>query len=91
MDMELMSKAGTVASFLLPLFNIPLIFRIVKRKSSDDISAIWVVGVWICILFMTPAALTSSDVTFRVFGIMNVIFFSLVAFFALKYRGSKKS
>lgn len=90
MSMELISKVGTIASFLLPLFNIPLILRIAKRKSSDDISVVWVVGVWICILLMTPAAIRSSDTTFKVFGVMNVIFFSLVAFFSLKYRFLRK-
>ena len=89
--MELFLKLGILASFVLPLFNIPLILRIVKRKSSDDISVIWVVGVWICILFMTPAALTSTDIAFRVFGVMNIIFFTAVLFFTLKYRIDKKT
>lgn len=77
---------GMVAGIALPLFNIPLIIHLVKRKSSGDISLSWAVGVWVCIVLMTPQALRSTDTTFRVFGIVNIIFFSVVAFFVLKYR-----
>ena len=38
------SSIGVVAAAVLPLFNIPLIIRIVKRKSSEDISLSWAVG-----------------------------------------------
>ncbi|MGH7198420.1 MAG: hypothetical protein ACREH5_06765 [Candidatus Omnitrophota bacterium] len=79
-------KIGMVAGVVLPLFNIPLIVRLIKRKSSKDFSVLWAVGVWICIILMTPQALRSSDLAFRAFGIVNVIFFSLVTFFILKYR-----
>ena len=88
--MELIYRIGAVAGFILPLFNIPLILHIIRRKSSDDISLTWVLGVWICILLMTPRALTSSDLAFKLFGITNIIFFSLVVFFTVKYRRSKK-
>lgn len=79
-------KVGIVSSVALPLFNIPLIFRLVKRKSSDDFSIAWAVGVWACIILMTPQALRSSDVAFRAYGIVNIFFFSVVAFLILKYR-----
>ncbi len=75
-----------MSGIALPLFNIPLILHLVKRKSSGDISLSWAMGVWICIVLMTPQALRSSELTFRVFGIMNLIFFSGVTFFILKYR-----
>ena len=77
---------GIIAGVALPLFNIPLIFHLVKRKSSDDFSLSWAVGVWVCIVFMTPEALRSNDMAFRAFGIVNLIFFSIVAFFIIKYR-----
>ena len=88
--MELIYRVGAVAGFLLPFFNIPLILHIIKRKSSDDISITWVLGVWGCILLMTPRALASSDLAFKLFGIANIIFFTLVVFFTLRYRGSGK-
>ncbi len=77
---------GTVAGVALPLFNIPLILKLVKRKSSEDFSRSWALGVWVCILLMTPQALRSPDSTFRIYGIINLVFFSGVVFFILKYR-----
>jgi len=71
---------------ILPLFNIPLIMRIIKRKSADDISLVWVFGVWVCILLMSPAALTSKDFAFRAFGLTNVVFFTGVVFVTVKYH-----
>jgi uncharacterized protein with PQ loop repeat len=77
---------GTVASFIMPFFNIPMIFRLLKRKRSDDISLTWVGGVWVCILLMTPKALRSADLAFRLFGISNIIFFSVMAALVFYYR-----
>jgi len=79
-------KIGIVSGIALPLFNIPLIAHLVKRKSSADFSLSWALGVWICIVLMTPQAIRSEDMTFRTFGIINLIFFSAVTFFILKYR-----
>ena len=80
-------KLGMVSAVALPLFNIPLILRLIERKSSDDFSLSWAVGVWACIVLMAPHALRSPDLVFRIFGVMNIIFFSAVTFLILKYRG----
>jgi uncharacterized protein with PQ loop repeat len=88
--MEYVHQVGAVAGFVLPFFNIPLIIRIIRRKSSNDLSLVWILGVWICILLMSPAALTSDDFAFRAFGYTNLIFFTAVVFVALKYRKSEK-
>lgn len=74
------------SSVAMPLFNIPLIFRMVRRGSSQDLSLSWALGVWVCIILMTPQALNSPDIAFKTFGVVNLIFFSLVAFFVIKYR-----
>ncbi|OGW83945.1 MAG: hypothetical protein A3C47_00760 [Omnitrophica bacterium RIFCSPHIGHO2_02_FULL_51_18] len=79
-------KIGIVSSVALPLFNIPLIFRLVKRKSAEDFSVAWAVGVWVCIILMTPQALRSEDIAFRAFGVVNILFFSVVVFLIVKYR-----
>ncbi len=79
-------KIGLVSGIALPFFNIPLIMRLIKRKSSHDFSLSWALGVWVCIVLMTPQALRSTDVAFKAYGIVNVIFFSFVLFFVLKYR-----
>ena len=88
--MDHITQVGAVAGFILPLFNIPLIIRIVRRKSAGDLSLVWVVGVWVCIVLMSPAALTSTDVAFRAFGITNLIFFTGVAIVTFKYRARNK-
>ncbi len=79
-------RIGTISAVALPLFNIPLILRLVERKSSQDFSISWAVGVWVCIVLMTPQALRSEDMTFRAFGIVNILFFTVVAFLIVKYR-----
>lgn len=87
--MKLLSYIGALAGFILPFFNIPLILRIIQRKSSDDISLVWVIGVWICILLMSPNALTSTDFAFRAFGWTNLFFFTGVLAVTIKYRIGK--
>lgn len=84
--MKILYLISAWAGCVLPLFNIPLIMRIVKRKSADDISLVWVFGVWICILLMSPAAFTSQDMAFRMFGWVNVIFFTGVVVATVKYH-----
>ena len=65
--MDFLIHMGAIAGFILPFFDIPLIFHIIRRKSSDDISLVWVIGVETCILLMSPSALTSKDIAFRAF------------------------
>ncbi len=86
---DFIEKLGIVSGVVMPLFNIPLILRIIQRKSSGDISLSWALGVWTCILLMTPQALRSHDAAFRSFGVVNLIFFSAVTFFVLKYRARR--
>jgi len=75
-----------VAAAAMPLWNIPLILRLERRKSAGDISLAWVLGVWACILLMSPAAVRSSDPAFRIFGWMNLVFFTGVVVQVLRFR-----
>jgi len=84
--MKFLMHISEWAGVVLPLFNIPLIIRIVKRKSADDISLVWVFGVWICILLMLPSVLTSPDFAFRAFGWVNTLFFTGVVAVTVKYH-----
>ena len=84
-------KIGTVSAVALPFFNIPLIIHLWRRKRSDDFSLSWAVGVWVCIVLMTPQALRSSDATFRAYGVVNILFFSVVAFLIVWYRRRNKA
>lgn len=82
---------GLVAAVVMPLWNIPLIWRIVQRKTSEDISLSWAFGVWGCIALMLPSALTSSEIQLKAFGISNIFFFSWVVVVVLIYRKNGKS
>lgn len=71
---------------LLPMLNIPLILRMVRNKSSRDLSLIWTVGVWICIVLMLPQQLLTTDMAFKLFGIVNFFSFSAVVAAVFYYR-----
>ncbi len=84
--MKIIQIIGIIAAVVLPFWNIPLIVRIEKRKSSKDLSMWWVIGVWVCLLFMFPSALVSQDIVFKVFNFVNIALFSLVVIQTLRYR-----
>jgi len=77
---------GLIAAVALPLWNIPLIIRIQRRKSSKDLSLWWVLGVWVCLLLMLPSGLRSSDMVFRAFTMANIVLFTGVVIQTLRYR-----
>ncbi len=77
---------GLIAAIVLPLWNIPLIYKIRKRRSSADISLHWAVGVWVCLLFMFPSAVLSKDVVFKTFSITNIILFTVVMADVVRFR-----
>ncbi|MCP4650452.1 MAG: hypothetical protein GY853_10285 [PVC group bacterium] len=79
-----------IASVILPLWNIPLIVRIIKRKSSEDVSLYWAVGIWVCLLLMFPAGLMSQDIVWKTFNITNFILFSAVMITVVIFRKPKK-
>ncbi|MCX5692707.1 MAG: hypothetical protein NTX47_03375 [Candidatus Omnitrophica bacterium] len=76
----MMQKIALIASIILPLWNIPLIVRIIKRRSSKDLSLYWAIGVWVCFLAMFPLGVKSPDIVYRTFTYVNFFFFSIVAF-----------
>ncbi len=77
---------GMIAAIVLPFWNIPLILKIIKRKSSSDISLLWALGVWFCLLFMFPSGLTSPDRIWRTFNCINLALFTCVVAAVLIYR-----
>lgn len=79
-----------ISGIALPFWNIPLIIRIIKRKSSEDISTYWVWGIWACLLLMAPYSLISSDIVLRAFNLVNFVIFSLVLVVVLAYRTKRK-
>ena len=86
----MIEKIAFIAAVSLPLFNIPLIARIIKRKSSADISTWWAFGVWGCLLLMAPQAFTSADMVSRAFNIANLTLFTAVVIVVVAYRTTKR-
>ena len=81
-----MEKIAFIAAIVLPFWNIPLIVRVIRRRSSRDISIYWVLGVWTCFALMAPEAFRSPDPVWRAFNIVNLILFSAVVAVVLLYR-----
>jgi hypothetical protein len=77
---------GFIGAVVLPLWNIPLIVKIQRRRSSRDLSLSWAVGVWACLVLMLPSGLASPDPVYRVFAVMNVVLFSGVLAQVLRFR-----
>lgn len=75
-----------IAALVLPLWNIPLIMRIIKRKSSRDISTYWALGVWSCFVLMAPEGFRSVDPVWKAFNIVNLIVFTGVVIIVLMYK-----
>ena len=84
--MNIIEHIGQLAAIVMPLFNIPLIVKIVRRRSSEDISKSWVMGVWGCALLMAPSGFVSKDIVFRSFNIVNLVLFTGVVIAVWKYR-----
>jgi len=82
----MLTKIALIASIILPLWNIPLIVRIIKRRSSKDLSLFWALGAWSCFLAMFPAGIQSPDVVYRTFTYVNFFFFTLVMIFTVLFH-----
>ncbi|MBI2495607.1 MAG: hypothetical protein HYW10_03435 [Candidatus Omnitrophica bacterium] len=85
-ETKIMTLVGLIAGTALPLWNIPLIVRIGRRKSSRDLSLPWAVGVLTCVYLMLPAALASADLVFKVFSVVNAVLFTAVVVQIIRYR-----
>jgi len=77
-----------VSAVLMPVFDIPLIARVVQRKSSEDISLVWTFGIWACVLGMLPSSLVSVDPILKAFAIVNTVLFTAVVVAVVRYHPS---
>ncbi|MEI8176559.1 MAG: hypothetical protein WCG78_06805 [Candidatus Omnitrophota bacterium] len=82
----MLQKIAMIAAVVLPFWNIPLIARIIKRRSSKDISLYWAIGVWVCLMLVAPSGFVSPDPVWKVYNIVNFVLFTLVVIFVLAYR-----
>lgn len=85
----MLQKIALIAAIILPLWNIPLIARVIKRRSSKDISLYWAIGVWVCLLLMFPSGIKSPDIVYKAFTIVNFFFFSIVAISSIIFHKEK--
>ena len=56
-----METVGFWAAVILPLWDIPLMVHVIKRKSSQDISLGWAFGLWLSSVLMAPSAFITRD------------------------------
>jgi hypothetical protein len=77
---------GFWAGVMLPLWDIPLIVHVIKRKSSQDISMAWAAGIWGTAVMMTPSAFISGDKMAIGFNTVNVTMLTAVLIVVFKYR-----
>ena len=84
-----MKMIGFWAAVILPLWDIPLMVRVVRRKSSEDISMVWAVGLWATSVLMAPSAFIAGDVVAMGFNMVNVIMLTGVVIVVIKYRKGK--
>lgn len=85
-----MKIIALIAAVILPFWNIPLLWRIEKRRSSADISCWWAFGVETCLLLMFPAALGSADIVYKTFSIINIIFFTAIVVEVVRFRSPSR-
>jgi len=74
------------AAAILPLWDIPLIVHIIRRKSSQDISLGWAFGLWSSSVLMAPSAFVSGDHVAIGFNTVNVTMLTAVLIVVFKYR-----
>jgi uncharacterized protein with PQ loop repeat len=74
------------AAVILPVWDIPLMVRIIRRKSSQDISLGWVFGLWASSVLMAPSAFISGDRAAIGFNTVNVTMLTAVLIVVFKYR-----
>ena len=81
-----MKTIGFWAAVIMPLWDIPLIIRVIQRKSSQDISMAWAVGIWVTAILMAPSSFITGDKQAIGFNVMNVIMLTAVLVIVIKYR-----
>ncbi len=80
---------GLWAGIMLPLWDIPLIVRVIRRKSSSDISQVWAWGIWLSSVLMAPSAFVANNTIAIGFNIVNVITLTAVLIVVVKYHQGK--
>ena len=85
-DGGMIRALGLIGATVMPLWNIPLIIRIGRRRSSKDLGVSWTLGIFACILLMLPASLISPDPILKIFSVANTVLFGGVVIQVVRYR-----
>ena len=85
----MLDTIGEVTTSVLPLFNVPLILNIRKRKCSCDISLLWTAGIWGCSLVFMIVSLLSGGTLLKAIAVVNFVFFTATMLYILKYHQIK--
>ncbi|MDP8293190.1 MAG: hypothetical protein RAP41_02035 [Candidatus Orphnella occulta] len=88
--MSILAKISLIAGIVLPFWNIPLVVRVIRRKSSQDISLWWGIGIWTCLALMLPHGLITEEIVLRGFTIANFTLFTITYIIILYYRIPRK-
>ncbi|MEI7998177.1 MAG: hypothetical protein WCH62_01545 [Candidatus Omnitrophota bacterium] len=81
---------GFWAGVMLHLWDIPLIVRVIRRKSAEDISLYWIWGLWLSSVLMSPSCFIIGNKIAMAFNIVNVTTLTVVLFVVIKYHKGKK-
>jgi uncharacterized protein with PQ loop repeat len=87
--MSLLATISLIAGIVLPFWNIPLIARVIKRRSSKDISLWWGLGVWMSLTLMLPHGLMTEEIVLRWFTISNFALFTITFIIILMYHNPR--
>ncbi|TRZ82776.1 hypothetical protein D4R86_01230 [bacterium] len=87
--MTVLATISLVAGIVLPFWNIPLIVRVVKRRSSEDISLWWGIGIWVSLALMLPHGLVTEEIVLRWFTIANFTLFTITFIIILMYHNPR--
>jgi uncharacterized protein with PQ loop repeat len=74
------------AAVILPVWDIPFMVHIIRRKSSKDISLGWIFGLWVSAVLMAPSAFVAGDRAAIGFNAVNVVMLTAVLIVVFKYR-----
>lgn len=79
-------ELGYICSMIVPVFHIPLIMKLVRKKSSQEWSLLSVIGFWIATLGIQPWALMTDDRALTILNTLSLMFISVELVLVIKYR-----
>lgn len=85
----MLKTIALIIGIILPFFNIPLIYRITKRRSAEDVSLVWSLGILVCFILMQPHAVIGGEKIFALFNTINIFFLIIMNIQILRFHKPK--